>query len=70
MLDEIKLMKARHEFEISRIKSQMLADITIKIIEKYDFITYGHIEEIAEKARLIVFSVFDEPRKKEVGEEC
>lgn len=69
MIDEIKLIKVSHEFEISRIKSQLLADITIKITEKYDFVTYRDIEEIAKKARIIVASVFCESCKEEVGEE-
>lgn len=63
MNDEIKLMKASHEFEISRIKSQLLADVTIKITEKYDYITRHDIEEIAKKARILVFSVFGESYK-------
>lgn len=69
MTDEIELMKASHEFEISRIKSQLLADITIKITEKYDFITYSDIKDITNKARLIVASVFGEPCKAKGGEE-
>lgn len=68
MSEEIKLMKASHEIEISRIKSQLLADVTIKITEKYDFITYRDIEEIANKARIIVASVFGEPCKEGVEE--
>lgn len=69
MTDEIKLMKASHEFEISRIKSQLLADITTKIMEKYDYVTFRDIEEIAMKARMIVASVFCESCKEKGGEE-
>ena len=66
---EIKIMKASHEFEVSRIKTQLLADITCEIVKKYDFVTYRDIEEIAKKARIIVYSVFGEPCKKEGGDE-
>lgn len=68
MKDEIQIMMASHEFEISRIKSQLLADVTTKIMEKYDFITSRDIEEIAMKARMIVASVFGEPCKEKGGE--
>ena len=70
MSNEIELMKASHEFEISRIKSQLLADVTIKIIEKYDFIiTQQDVEEIAKNARILVYSVFNGKLKEEGGEE-
>lgn len=69
MSNEIELMKASHEFEISRIKSQLLADVTIKIIEKYDFITHQDVEEIANKARILVYMVFNGRLKEEGGEE-
>lgn len=69
MRDEIELMKASHEFEIRRIKLQLLADVTIKIIEKYDFITHQDVEEIANKARILVYMVFNGRLKEEGGEE-
>lgn len=69
MNEEIKLMKASHEFEISRIKSQLLADVIIKITEKYDYITFSNIKEIATKARLLVASAFNEQYQEEGGEE-
>lgn len=69
MTNEIELMEASHEFEISRIKSQLLADVTIEIIKKYDFITHQDVEEIAKKARILVFSVFYGRLKEEGGDE-
>ena len=69
MKDEIELMKASHEFEISRIKSQLLADITYEIVKKYDYVTYSDIEEIAKKARIIVASAFGEQCKAKGGAE-
>ena len=70
MIDEIEIMKASHEFEISRIKSQMLADVSNKIIERYDgFVTYSDIDEIAKKARILVYSVFNGKLKNEGGDE-
>jgi hypothetical protein len=70
MEHEIEIMKLSLEFEISRIKSQMLADVSVKIMEKYDgFVTYSDIEEIAKKARILVYSVFDGKLKEEGGEE-
>lgn len=67
--DEIELMRVCHEFEITRIKVQMLADVTIKIMEKYDFITNSSVDEIARKARLLVFSVFGGQYKEKGGAE-
>lgn len=67
--EEIELMRAGHEFEIIRIKAQMLADVTTKIMDKYDFITFSDIEEISNKARIIVFSVFSEQCKEKGGVE-
>lgn len=69
MINEIELMKAGHEFEISRIKAQMLVYVTIKIMEKYDSITNRNIDEIASKARLLVFSVFGGQCKEKGGGE-
>lgn len=66
MIEEIKLMRASHQFEISRIKAQFAADVTIKIMEKYDFIiTTQDIEEIAFKARSLVLLVFNEQSNEE-----
>lgn len=69
MIDEIKLIKANHEFEISRIKSHLLADITYEMVKKYDYVTYSDIEEIAKKARGIVASVFGGELEEKGGEE-
>lgn len=69
MNEEIRLMQASYQFEISRIKAQMLADVTIRILEKYDFVTNIDVEEIATKARYLVLLAFNEQCNEEGGKE-
>lgn len=70
MTDEIELMEASHKFEISRIKAQLLADITFEMVKKYDYVSYCEIEEIAKKSRFIVASVFNLQCEAKGGEQC
>lgn len=54
-------MKQEQMYAIQRIKAQFAADVTIKIMEKYNFIiTTKDIEEIAFNAKSLVLLVFNE----------